>query len=153
MRFDYCNSQFYGLPYELVQRLQRVQNCAARLVSKRKLPSRSLGSFFFDNHWLQVKFRPVYKILTIVHNCLHHCAPEDIKSMLAYGESRRTLHLNEPVFNNKFGKRSFSRSGPKLWNLLPFRLRLEKKTEKFKKDLKSFLMLEGDAYLLKLDQR
>ena len=119
MRLDYCNSLFYGLQNELIQRMQKVQNCAARLVSKKKLSSRSLNAFIFDNHWLQVKFRPIYKILLIVHNCLHNDAPNDIKSMIQYGDSPRTLLLHEPAFNNKFGKRSFSRSGPKLWNSLP----------------------------------
>ena len=37
MRLDYCNSLFYGLQNELIQRMQKVQNCAARLVSKKKL--------------------------------------------------------------------------------------------------------------------
>jgi len=72
--------------------------------------------------------------------------------MIQYGDSPRTLLLHEPAFNNKFGKRSFSRSGPKLWNSLPFNLRLEVKTEKFKKDVKTYLMLNGEGLLQKLDQ-
>ena len=35
-RIDYCNSVLYGLPQTAVQRLQRVQNCAARIVSRTK---------------------------------------------------------------------------------------------------------------------
>ena len=33
---DYCNALLYGLPQTMLKRLQRVQNCAARLICRRK---------------------------------------------------------------------------------------------------------------------
>ena len=36
-RLDYANALLYGLPQTTLQRLQRVQNCAARLVSRTSL--------------------------------------------------------------------------------------------------------------------
>ena len=66
--------------------------------------------------------------------------------MIRYGDSGRTMKLQETNFSNKYGKRAFSRVGPKLWNLLPSYVREEPDTEKFKKALKSFLMLRGDEF-------
>ena len=34
---DYCNALYYGINANLIMKLQRVQNCAARLVSKFKI--------------------------------------------------------------------------------------------------------------------
>ena len=152
-KLDYCNSLFYGISSALVKKMQHVQNCAARLVSKTKIPSGSMDRFLMDHHWLKVKYRPLYKILLIVHNCLQENAPEEIIQLIKPGDSQRTLHLRETNFNNKYGCRAFSHSGPKLWNLLPKTIRCEVDTEQFKKSLKSFLMVRGEEYLTWIDRR
>ena len=54
--------------------------------------------------------------------------------------------LRETKFHNRYGCRAFSHTGPKLWNLLPLEIRTEEDTEKFKKKLKSFLMIKGHDY-------
>ena len=40
-KLDYCNSLFYNIPEKDIARLQRVQNCLARLVTKAPRFSRS----------------------------------------------------------------------------------------------------------------
>ena len=145
-KLDYCNSLFYGINSKLMNKMQRVQNCAARLLSKTKIPSGSLDNFIMDRHWLKIKYRPLFKILLIVHNCIQENAPEEILQLIKPGDSQRTLHLRETKFHNKYGSRAFSHAGPKLWNLLPIEIRTEDDTEKFKKQLKSFLMVKGDEY-------
>ena len=35
-RLDYCNALLYGLPASVIKRLQRIQNIAARVVTRRK---------------------------------------------------------------------------------------------------------------------
>jgi exonuclease III len=62
---DYCNALYYGINVNLIMKLQRVQNCAARLVSKTKIPSGGMDEVLLKMHWLKVKFRCVYKILLI----------------------------------------------------------------------------------------
>ena len=59
--------------------------------------------------------------------------------MINYVGSERTMKLAQPTFKGSYGARSFGRVGPKLWNLLPLRIRMEKDVVEFKKQLKTFL--------------
>ena len=104
-------------------------------------------------HWLKIKHRIIYKQMVIVHNCLHHNAPDEIVSMFEYAESSRTMNLREKKHLNKYGERAFSHSGPKLWNLLPKKIRDEHDTDEFKTSLKSFLMVTGDEYCTWITRR
>ena len=130
----------------LINKLQRVQNCAARLISKKRIPAGKMDDKLMEFHWLKVKHRIIYKQMLIVHNCLHLNAPVEIMSMFRYAESIRTMNLQEKKCRSKYGERAISHSGPKLWNLLPKNIREEHDTDKFKKSLKSFLITTGDEY-------
>ena len=143
---DYCNSLYYGVNSTLMQKLQHVQNCAARLVMKRRIPVGGMDEVLMDLHWLKVKFRCIYKILLIVHNCLHGNAPNEIMSLLQYADSSRTMNLRETKTTNKYGDKSFSHVGGKLWNLLPRKIREVHNTLDFKKAVKTFLMSKGEEY-------
>ena len=108
---------------DLLKKLQPVQHCAARLVSKQMIPSGGLDKVMMNFHWLKVKFRPVYMILDIVHNSLHVHAPNEIIALLEYADSARTMELHEKRVMSKYGERAFSHYAPKLWNLLPQKIR------------------------------
>ena len=91
--------------------------------------------------------------MLIVHNCLQGKAPEEIQQLIDYGDSLRTMNLQETKFHNKYGNRAFSHAGPKLWNLLPKEIRDEDETIEFKKKLKSFLMLRGEELCTWVNRR
>ena len=88
---------------------------------------------------MRVKERIVFKICLFVHKCLHGSAPKCLKEMLTYSGSERTKKLIQPTHKGSFGSRCFGRVGPKLWNLLPLKLRMETDVVEFKKHLKTFL--------------
>ena len=102
---------------------------------------------FLTLHWLHIRFRIIYKILLITHNCLHERAPKDVQSMLSYSTSQRNGKLEETRALSSYGDRAFSHVAPKLWNLLPNEISKLDDVEDFKKKLKSFLITRGDEFI------
>ena len=58
----------------------------------------------------------------------------------------------ESNYITKYGERAFSRASRKLWNNLPIKIKMEHVTEKFKKQLKSHLMIHFDYYMLEVNR-
>ena len=144
---DYCNALYYGLNVETVEKLQRVQNTAARLVLKvNRFDHVSTNEMFEKLHWLKIKERIVFKILLIVHKCVNGQAPEELSDMFQQVKSDRTRKLDVKYCNGLMGERAISVSGPKLWNALPQEIRLETSTDDFKKRLKTFLFKDADRF-------
>ena len=139
LTIDYCNSLLYGIQADLLDKLQSVQNSAARLVRGKSKFQGSTAEFIRKCHWLRIRERIIFKICVLVHKCLYGSAPECLKKMLKYSGSERTKKLIQPTHKGSYGGRSFARVGPKLWNLLPQEMRMERDIDQFKKDLKTFL--------------
>ena len=64
-KIEYCNSILIGLPNEEIDKIQRVQNAAARLISGTKKYA-SITSILIKLHWLPFIARIEYKILLTV---------------------------------------------------------------------------------------
>ena len=68
-RLDYCNALLYGIADGQLQRLQSVQNAAARLVTGTQRTDHSMP-VLKSLHWLPVRQRITFKLATLVHKCL-----------------------------------------------------------------------------------
>ena len=75
-RVDYWNAVYTGAPKTITDKLQRVLNAAARVVSDTRKFDRGLTSLLHDEfHWLDVPERVTYKMGVMVYRCLHGQAP------------------------------------------------------------------------------
>ena len=126
-RLDYCNSLLYGLPTVHLNKLQRVQNAAARLISNTSRFDH-ITPTLINLHWLPVKYRIDFKLLLIVFKALHGQAPDylieliKIKSPCNYNiRSNREFLLEQPSVKTlvTLGDRSFTSAAPVLWNSYP----------------------------------
>jgi len=68
-RLDYCNSLFFGISEGLMNRLQSVQNAAARLVTGTRRSDHILP-VLRQLHWLLVRQHVDFKVATLVHQSL-----------------------------------------------------------------------------------
>jgi len=74
-RVDYCNSVLSLAP-KVMDKLQYVQNAAARLLTGTRKYERGLSRLMHDDlHWLVIPQRVQYKLTVTVHRCLRHRAP------------------------------------------------------------------------------
>lgn len=142
---DYSNSLYYGLPKCDIQKLQRIQSIAAKMIL-RKRKYDSVTACLNELHWLPVALRIEFKILTVVWKCLNDQAPQYLMELLHIGSNVRSLrsivHKQLVIPRAKcktFGDRSFSVSGPRLWNNIPMDIRSSTTLDIFKSKLKTFL--------------
>ena len=142
------NALLCKLPNFQIQKLQRIQNHAARIIKKCKKTDH-ITPLLFDLHWLPIKFRIEYKILLLVFKCLHGEGPEYLASLLEdYNQpmglrSVSQHRLKEVRSKKKYGERAFSVIGPKLWNDLPVELKTSESVNIFKKSLKTYLFRQA----------
>ena len=144
-RLDYGNALLYGLPKHLIQKLQSVQNCAARLITRNNKYAH-ITPILKELHWLPVEQRIVFKILLLVYKSLNNLAPKYISDLLRFHDPGRNLRsvnkllLTVPKTKQKtYGDRAFSVAAPKLWNTLPIEIKQCSTINIFKQRLKTHL--------------
>lgn len=142
---DYCNSLLVGLPKTLLDLLQRVQNCAARVI--KCVPKHAhISPVLKDLHWLPIKFRIDYKVIMLTFKALNGLAPLYIMDLLtSYNPGCALRSSNDNLLSvtqarySAYGDRSFEVAAPKLWNGLPPPMRKISSIDVFKKTLKTYL--------------
>ena len=130
-RLDYCNSLLSGCPKHLLEKLQKVQNTAARLVLKAHKQDH-VSPLHRTLHWLPIQARIEYKLSTLCHSffsdtalvylCDLHRVCSPLRQLRSSPDSRS---LRIPQIKTKtFGHHLFSHAAPSVWNSLPHEIRL-----------------------------
>ena len=144
-RIDYCNSLLGNIPLRLSNKLQRVQNAAAKMLFKKSRRSH-VTPILKTLHWLPVVFRIKFKILLITYKSLNGLAPSYLKHLVHRYVPSRCLRSNIPLQDTlvtpryrrrKHGGRTFSAISPILWNELPLNIRRANTVATFKSLLKT----------------
>ena len=106
-KIDYCSSLLYGIPDKLLNRIQRIQNYAARVVLRLHKFSHITPALAIQ-HWLPVNRRIDFKIALLVYKALNGQAP------ISQISCSPTIH---PGSCARLTSNSFH-SRPVVWNLM-----------------------------------
>ena len=147
-RLDYCNSLLAAQPISLTNKLQAIQNAAARLFAGVSRRSHVTSILRDELHWLRVPERINYKLCVLVYRCLNGLAPAYLaeyclplrNSVSRVSSNRSAARGNVIVCRTRtktYGPRSFRVSGPSAWNCLPDHLKLPMSLSSFQSLLKT----------------
>ena len=145
---DYCNALYFGLPNILINKLQRIQNSAARLLTNTPRHWH-ITPILKDLHWLPVEQRILYKIGILAYKSLNGLCPTYLSKFITKYTPSKNLRsknrnlLSKPKINcKKYGGRGFKFAAAHVWNDLTDDVRQAETYNVFKKKLKTFLFLE-----------
>ena len=150
-RIDYCNALLVGCPNYTIDRLQRVQNKAARITSLTR-PHDHITPVLKSLHWLPVKERIDFKILCQSFKAFNRISPSYLQELLTPHKPGRNLRsadqilLQEKMFSS-FSYKSFSFSAPFLWNNISLAARSSLTYDDFRASLKTELFKKAFCIL------
>jgi len=137
--FDYCDVVWDNLPITLANRLQKLQNHAARIITKSSYEIRS-KEILTSLGWKPLeKLRKKHKATTMFKIVL---AQEPLKALFSlqddsYNLRQREKCLKLPKPNTCYLKRAPSYNGAQVWHELPQNIRLSNNLKTFRKNLSS----------------
>ena len=145
-KMDYCNSLLAGSTEYQLDKLQRTQNMACRVIcnlGKFDQVSTSMAGL----HWLRICQRIAYKLACLVYKCREGCAPQYLMDLIPPPARARNLRSSTNTdyllpCRSKTAlatKGSFASAGPRTWNALPASVKQHRTWDSFATALKTYL--------------
>ena len=97
----YCNSLLYGLSQVQIDKIQRVQNAAARLIFKQP-KFYHITLVLPQLHWLPIKYRIEFKILLMTFKAIHGMVPDYICKLISRRKSTGYSRGTQRPFSGKY---------------------------------------------------
>ena len=122
--FDYCDIAWSNLLQQDIDRLQRLQNRSARIITRCSRSSEAIEQL----HWPTLSSRRSYHKAKLVFLCLHSLVPSYFSlyftrfSNIHNYSTRQSMRLSLPNVKQNFGKRTFLFTGAKIFNKLPLNI-------------------------------
>ena len=132
-RLDYCNSVLYGIPKYQRDKLQRIQNIAAWMITGTRSTDH-ITPILKNLPWLPVEARINFKILLITYKILNGQSTSYLEPIIQEYHSLRTLRSSTRSLLCIPSIKSNS-----LWNSIPEYIKRAETVETFKTRLKTFL--------------
>ena len=123
-RLDYCNSVLYRTSLVNINQLQRVQNSAARIVTKSSR-SDHITPVLAELHRLPIQYRIQFKIAVTAFKVLTMQEPSYLTELVRFNTPTRQLrssgrnqqHVDRA--HTAFAERAFCHAASAVWNNLP----------------------------------
>ena len=133
---------YLGLSQSLLNRLQLVQNAAARLLTNTRKSDR-ITPILTSLQWLPIRFRIDFKTLIFIFKILNDLAPSYLSDLIILHQPVKNLRSADKLLLRvprsrlkRKGDRAFSIAGPRSWNSLPLAIRSIPTLHSFKTALK-----------------
>jgi len=151
-RLDCGSATLAGLPKQLMDRLQSVQNAAARLIFNACRQDH-IQPLLRRLHWLRIPERVLFRLALLVYRCLHGSAPGYLASDL-----QRVSHLNAcrrlrssttsalvapRTVRFTIGDHTYPATAASVWNSLPESARSSPSLQVFRSRLKTELFVRS----------
>ena len=138
--FDYCSPVWDCLSGYLSEKLQKLQNRAARVITKSPFDTSS-NHLLSTLDWERLFLRRKKQKALMMFKTMNGLAPDYLQSLFSQRHSVYNLRDSEgkltlPKPNTNYLKRSFSYSGAMLWNNLPKCLKNAVSVNNFKQIIK-----------------
>ena len=124
-KLNYCNSLLLGSADYQLNKVQRIQKMACRIVCNL-CKFDHVTSSMHDLHWLKILQRIQFKIACVVYKCINGQAPKYLIDLLPSKPKTQQLHSSTSEILPPILQRStlaynasFPSADPRLWNSLP----------------------------------
>ena len=147
-RLDYANSLLYGTSQSNIIKLQRIQNCLAKLTLRKY--SIASSAALQTLHWLPIKRRIEFKLCLLTYKITHTNAPSYLAPLIHPQVASRALRsanqefIHKPFSSTAIGSRAFRVAAPTVWNKIPVNIRLSQSLMSFRHLLKTHLFTVSD---------
>ena len=141
---DYCSSVWGSCSKSLSQKLQKLQNCTARVITFSNY-DHSTDELLRMVNWVKLDCQRLVNKSIMMYKIVNNMVPEYLSSRFVFRsdtltynlrDSDGTLAIPQPCTN--YCKRSLSYSGVVLWNSLPLNIRQSLSLNEFKSKLKNY---------------